>query len=288
MIKKRIGKGLVLSFLVLSACSSSEVEPDSASGAGSAPNSGSSANTSVSTGAAEKFVPEVKREEKISSSQYSSLTDAIKQQNDDAIQKMASEILSQNSKDLTALNALSMVYYKKGRLDAAEYILGKALAAYPDSSEVYSNRGLVLLAQGERREAIRSFRKAIELNPNNAVAGANAGSLYIQDKDYNKAMLSLEIAVKNGLRDLKVMNNYAIVLAATGKVKEASDVYDRLLKDNPSHKEVMLNYSILMIEQMQRYREGLDLLNRLKFVGNSSESREIIKQLENRAKAGLQ
>lgn len=277
-------KGLLLSFLVLSACSSSEVQSEAKSTVAAAP----ATAPVVSAPAAEKFVPEVKNEEKISNSQYSSLTDAIKQQNDEAVQKSASEILTQNSKDLIALNALAMVYYKKGRFEAADYLLNKAIAAHPESSEVYSNRGLVLLAQNERREAIRSFRKAIELNPNNAVAGANVGSLYIQDKDYNKAVLSLEIAVKNGQRDLKVMNNYAIALAATGKTKEASDIYERLIKDNPGQKDVMLNYSILMIEHMQKYREGLDLLNRLKFVGNSPESRQVIKELENKAKAGLQ
>lgn len=282
MMKIGLKNGLLLSVLVLSACSSSNVQPESKASVTTTTNAPASPQT------AEKIVTEVKREEKISTSQYSSLNDAIKQQNDEAIQKFASEILTQNSKDVMALNALAMVNYKKGRFDAAEYLLNKAISAQPDSSEVYSNRGLVLLGQNERREAIRSFRKAIELNPNNAVAGANVGSLYIQDKDYNKAILSLEIAVKNGQRDLKVMNNYAIALAATGKTKEAADIYERLIKDNPSQKEVMLNYSILMIEQMQKYREGLDLLNRLKFVGNSPESRQVIKELENKAKAGLQ
>lgn len=287
MMKKAVQKSLLLSVLILSACSSSEVQPDEPKAAAEIPavNTTSSEKEKV---VVEKNIPEIKREEKVSTSQYSPLTEAIRQQNDEAIQKTASEILTQNSKDLMALNSMAMVYYKKGRFEAAEYLLGKALAVHPDSSEVYSNRGLVLLAMGERREAIRSFRKAIELNPNNAVAGANVGSLYVQDKDYNKAALSLEIAVKNGQRDFKVMNNYALALAATGKTKEAADIYDRLIKDNPSQKDVMLNYSILMIEQMQKYREGLDLLNRLKFVGNAPESREIIKQLENKAKAGLQ
>ncbi len=285
MKKLKVSTSLLLvSFLVLVGCSSFEVQPDDKAPQAIIPPQPISAPAQ----SAEKIVPEVKREEKISSSQYSPLADAIKLQNDDAIQKAASELLAQNSKDLAALNSMAMVYYKKGRLDAAEYLLGKAVSAHSESSEIYSNLGLVLLAKGERREAIRSFRKAIELNPNNAVAGANVGSLYIQDKDFNKAVLSLEIAVKNGQRDLKVMNNYAIAMAATGKPKEASDIYERLLKDNPGNKDVMLNYSILMIEQMQKYREGLDLLNRLKFVGNSSESREIIKQLENKAKAGLQ
>lgn len=280
-----IKKGFLLSFLVLSACSSSDVQPEAATPTAT---TNAAVNTPQAPAVVDKAVPEIKREEKVAPSQYSPLNEAIKSQNDDAIQKAATEILAQNSKDLQALNALAMVNYKKARFESAEYLLGKALAAHPDSSEVYSNRGLVLLAQNERREAIRSFRKAIELNIHNGVAGANLGSLYIQDRDFNKAVLSLEIAVKNGQRDVKVMNNYAIALSATGKTKEAAEIYERLLKDNPSQKNVMLNYSILLIEQQQKYREGLDLLNRLKFVGSAPESRELIKDLENRAKAGLQ
>jgi hypothetical protein len=39
---------------------------------------------------------------------------------------------------------------------------------------------------------------------------------------------------------------------------------------------------------MQKNKEGLDLLNRLKFVGAPPEVRDTIKNLENKAKAGLQ
>ena len=148
--------------------------------------------------------------------------------------------------------------------------------------------GLVLLEKNERREAIKYFRKAIEINPQNAIAGANVGAIYVREKDYNKAILSLEIAVKNGIKDYKTMGNYAVALAATGKTREAADIYERLIRDNPSQKEIMLNYSILLIEEMQKYKEGLDLLNRLKFVGSAPESRQVIKELEIKAKAGLQ
>ncbi len=276
--------------MLLSACASSEKKDQDSE------EKMNSASASVATQAAQgqpappvdKSLPEIRREEKVSASQYTPLQDAIKQQNDDAIQKVASEILTQNSKDLNALNALAMVNYKKSRFDSASYLLKKAIAAHPESSEAYSNMGLVLIAQNERREAIKELRKAIELNANNGVAGANLGSIYVQEKDYNKALLTLEIAVKNGQRDYKVMTNYAIALSANGKSKEAAEIYEKLLKDNPGQKEVMLNYSILLIEDLNKNKEGLDLLNRLKFVGSSPETRDIIKQLEIKAKAGLQ
>ena len=224
----------------------------------------------------------------VTTSLYSSLNEAIKIQNDDGIQKASSEILTQNSKDPRALNALALYHYKKGHFEAAQFLLNKAIAANPTLSELYGNLGLVQLAKNDRRDAIKTYRKALELNPQDAIAGANLGSLYIQDKDYNKAYLSLEIPIKKGMKETKILNNYAIASVGVGKVKEAADIYEKLLKENPSHREVMLNYSILLIENMQKNKEGLDLLNRLKFIGAPQEAHDTIKNLEIKAKAGLQ
>lgn len=219
---------------------------------------------------------------------YSALNEAIKIQNDESIQKASSEILTQNSKDPKALNALALYHYKKGHFEAAQFLLNKAITANPTLSELYGNLALVQLAKNDRRDAIKTYRKALELNPQDAIAGANLGSLYIQDKDYNKAYLSLEIPIKKGLKEMKILNNYAIASVGVGKVKEAAEIYEKLLKENPSQREVMLNYSILLIENMQKNKEGLDLLNRLKFVGAPQEARDTIKNLEIKAKAGLQ
>lgn len=238
------------------------------------------------------IVSEIKPEEKvaqpISVSMYAALNDAIKSQNDESIQKAASEILLQNPKDVRSLNSLAIVNYKKGRFEVAQYLLNKAIAINGNSSELYGNLGLVQLAKNDRKEAVRLFRKAIELNSKDAVAGANLGAIYIQEKDYNKALLALEIPISKGLKDSKVLNNYAVALAAKGKTTEAAEIYEKLLKENASQREVMLNYSILLIENLQKNKEGLDLLNRLKFVGAPLEARDTIKNLEIKAKAGLQ
>ncbi|MBC7421777.1 MAG: tetratricopeptide repeat protein [Bdellovibrio sp.] len=231
---------------------------------------------------------EIKKDAPIASSMYAALNESIKQQNDEQIQKASGEILTQNPKDLRALNSLALVYYKRGRFEAAQYLLNKALSANPKSSEVYGNLGTVMLAKGDRREAVKMFRKALEINPDDSLVGANLGAIYVQEKDYNKALLALEIPVRKGMKDQKVLNNYAISLVAKARPKEAAEIYEKILKENPANKEVMLNFAILQIDELKKYKQGLDLLNRLKFVGPPSESRQVIKELEIKAKAGLQ
>lgn len=217
---------------------------------------------------------------------YTSLDAAISSENLERIKQASTELLSSNPKDVKALNALGIYYYKKGQLDAAKLLLNKAWSVSP-TTEISNNLGLVALAQGHQREAVQMFKKSIEIDSKNADAASNLGALYIKERDYNKAIFALEPIVKAGKADTNTLSNYGVALAATDKVKEAADVYEKILSNQPDHQNTMLNYSILMIEKQEKYKEGLDLINRLKFVGSDIESRQVIKDLENKAKAGL-
>lgn len=215
------------------------------------------------------------------------LDQAIIAGDNEKIRNISIELLQINSKNHNALNSLAMYHYKKQQLEAATLLLNRALESNSKLTEVYNNYGLVMLAKNEKKEAINMFRKALQLNSKNYLAAANVASIYAKEKDYNKVIFILEAFSKNDKLDISSLNNYAIALVATGKDKEATEIYRKILKDNPDCNDVMLNYSILMIERQGKYKEGLDLISRLKFVELDNESRQLIKDLENRAKAGL-
>lgn len=215
------------------------------------------------------------------------LVDAIKSQNDEQIFRASGQLLTQNPNDAKAMNAMAMYYFKKGKIDAAKYLLSKAISVNANAGEAYGNMGLIYLANGDRREAIKSFRRALDINSNDAIAAANAGSIYVAEKDYNKAVTVLSVAHNGGVRDAKTLNNYAVALTAVGKFNEARSIYESAMKEQNNNRELLLNYAILLIDHMNKYKEGMDALNRLKFVGPPSESRNRIIALENKAKAGL-
>lgn len=229
----------------------------------------------------------VRPEKPVVPSQYSALNEAIKAQSDDRIYQSATQILAQSPNDVKALNALAMYHYKRGRFDLCRYLLVKAIAASPKTAELHSNLGIVQLAQNERREAIQSFRKALDINNDEAVAAANLGSIYVAERDYNKAQVVLETAYRRGVRDPRILNNYAIALTAQKKFNNAQDLYKAVLKEQPNNKEVLFNYATLLVDHMGEFQEGLELINRLKFVGGPADTRNSIIALENKAKAGL-
>jgi Flp pilus assembly protein TadD len=215
------------------------------------------------------------------------LVSAIKSQNDGQIQINAQELIKQDPKNLRALNSLAVLHYKSGRYVAAQYMFEKALKLYPKEADLYNNLGLVLLAIGERREALLTFKKGLQINSQSVIIGANLGSIYVKEKDFVKAEIALEIPIKRGIKDPKIQNNYAITLAARGKKKEAADLFEKLLKENPNSREIMYNNAIAQIDYLNQPKAGLDTLNRLKFVGAPEDVKNEIKELENRAKAGL-
>lgn len=212
---------------------------------------------------------------------------AITSGDEDQIRKKSQELLQINSKHTKALNALALLHYKKQQYEAATLLLSKALSANPNASEVYNNFGLIELAKNNQKEAINMFRKALQVNPDNHFAAANVAAIYAREKDYSKVIFTLEKAVNNNKASANALNNYAIALVATGKPDAAENYYEKILKETPDNKNYILNFAILLIGKQAKYQEGLDLINRLKFVGTDNESRQVIKELEIKAKAGL-
>lgn len=221
------------------------------------------------------------------SSQYSALNEAIKAQNDERIYQAATQILTQSPNDPKALNALAMYHYKRSRFQLSQYLLVKAIGANGRMAELHSNLGIVHLAQGEQKEALNAFRKAMSIDNDEPVAASNLGAIYVAHKDYGKAQVVLETAYRKGVRDIRVLNNYAVALTAHRKYDRAEDLYKTVLKENASSKEALYNYAILLIDHMGKFKDGLEVISRLKFVGGPAETRNQIIGLENRAKAGL-
>lgn len=210
---------------------------------------------------------------------YSQLNNFIKNQEEESILKEGSRILMQNPSDVKALNAMAMVYYKRGQIGLAKSLLVKAQKSSP-TYEVYSNLGIINLALDEKGEAVKNFKKAIEMNPNDIVSASNVGSIYIKANDFEKAVVALEIPYRKGSKDYRLLSNYAVALTGTGKYEKADQVYKEALKENNNSKEVLFNYSILLIEHLKRNQEGLEHLQKLKFIGLPDDSRGKVQELE--------
>jgi serine/threonine protein kinase/Flp pilus assembly protein TadD len=87
----------------------------------------------------------------------------------------------------TAYYDLSIVHTEAGQLDEARKDLDESLALEP-TDRSYSALGSLLMNEGKYDEAIKAFKKAIQLKPNNYVPQANLGDAYNRSGAKNEAM----------------------------------------------------------------------------------------------------
>lgn len=215
------------------------------------------------------------------------LQEAIQKQDDRNIAIHARELLIRSPNDISALNALALFYFKKGQFDTAKTLLNKAISVEPQVSLLYSNLGFVLQSQNEDEEATQLYRQALKIDAFNAIAAANVGSIYLKRKDYRKAQVAYEIAVEKGQRDWKTLSNYGVVLTAVGNYPLAYTQLKSAVAQQSQNLEVNLNFAILLIEHMNKLPEGLEVINKMRFIGPGPDLRKKISELENRAKSVL-
>jgi len=104
---------------------------------------------------------------------------------------------------------LASSYYADGQLSNALDQVKLALQAVPDLAEAFTLRGLILAAQGDDAPAAESFRRALELRPQDGDTLHNYGFFLCQrgryaeaDEQFNRAFNAPQY--RNGARTLLV------------------------------------------------------------------------------------
>jgi Flp pilus assembly protein TadD len=205
-----------------------------------------------------------------------------------SVQDEASKILGVNPSDPVALNALALVQLKRGKPGAAKLLIQRALEKNPgaESAALRNNFGVALL--DDRDGAIAQFKKALKLDDRHAEALGNLGSIYAQSGDFSKALPLLEGSYKQNRNNLAVANNYALALRAANDLEGARKVYDGILQTNSKDVNATLNYAILLIDYMNKPKDGLDLVYKVKFL--ETQRKDVLSRanaLEKKAKSEL-
>ncbi|WP_051235556.1 hypothetical protein [Marinimicrobium agarilyticum] len=95
------------------------------------------------------------------------------------------------------------------------------------AAQFYNNRGMELIAKGQRREGFLHLREALSLDPQQSFVWNNLGTLYKREGHERQA----EIAYLQGLAltpsDLTLMSNLNSLYQATGQEHRAAYFYQR-------------------------------------------------------------
>ncbi|HEY0990387.1 MAG TPA: tetratricopeptide repeat protein [Kofleriaceae bacterium] len=168
--------------------------------------------------------------------------------------------------DAASIDAAAMVafaYYHKKLYDTAELVLDDLFKreAAKQNANVYYVYGLVYDHSNRPDQAVLSFKKAVEINPNHASALVNLGVHQLQNSQYAEALASFERLVNQFNR------NDAVTMTSLGSayrghaadyptatpdhddnVRKAEAAYKRALQSNNGYGPAYYNLGLLYLD----------------------------------------
>ncbi len=107
-------------------------------------------------------------------------------------------------------------YLREGQLDEAYRLLMRSVELMPHWSSPYVNLGHIAQVRGDNHEAEILYRKALELDPENAVALYNLSSLYVEMGEYGEARQTVILLAEK-------FHDYPGIAELTDKIVEGLD-----------------------------------------------------------------
>jgi superkiller protein 3 len=185
---------------------------------------------------------------------------------------------------------LGKAYIDRGFVKEALKEYTKALQEMRDKDRVYIEIGKIHLAEKNPVKGMAAFLKALEANPESALAFRLLGCVYHMSGDFHQAAVCYLQAYRLGSGDADVMNNLGVLLYQVGLREEAERMFKKGLNQKLYHME--LNYNFLNCYMLrEEYMMAENLLQRLEaFMGKSTvlyEKRALLNYKMNRMTLAL-
>lgn len=109
----------------------------------------------------------------------------------------------------------------------------KAIELNPQFALAYNNRGAVYAKLGNYSQAIKDYDKAIKLSPQDAGNYHNRGNAYVELGNYNQAIKDYDKTIELNPRHADIYASRGVAYSRLGNYNQAIKDYDRAIKLNP-------------------------------------------------------
>jgi tetratricopeptide (TPR) repeat protein len=192
----------------------------------------------------------------------------------DTAERELQRVLAVDTDNRGAYENLARLYYDRGRLKDKSYLLLSDLVITQakrvlekkgkESADIYNLQGLLFMERDDQVRALRAFKKATELDPNNADAHMNTAMISIRFRDYKQAEQSLMVATKDRRKKKNIETYIALGVAQRGlrKYKEAEGSFKKAMELQGSDARPLYNLGILYEEHIAPNSQGGKEFNR--------------------------
>ena len=149
--------------------------------------------------------------------------------------------IERNPKAWMAHDNLGALLFRQGRVNEAILHFRKAVEIDTEQAEPQANLGNALLQNGDLDEAIAQYSSALRVKPNYAEVHYNLGNALLRKGQADEAIAQYEKAIALKPDYANIHNNLGIVLFQKGEVDRAIAQYQRALEINPQDVQARAN-----------------------------------------------
>src|ERR1700678_1292828 len=151
------------------------------------------------------------------------------------------------STEMGSLHQRAIAAFQRGEAEAAVDLLRKAIEANPESAVAANDLGSVLAQMGRTTDAIPAFRRAIELAPAYPEAHNNLANICQMTGSLEEAVASYQTALRFRPEYAEAYRNLASALRRLGRMEEAAAALAKAVSINPSYIEAVA----LLVHQLK-------------------------------------
>ena len=172
-------------------------------------------------------------------------------------------ILSNSPEDSGILQLLGTLYLQKNNFKLSKEYLEKSFKKDPNNPTTINNLGNLEKRLGNFNKAFEYFQLNIDKN-NFLGSWINKSNLLLQLEKYKEGLEFIKIAIDNYPENLKIRNNYAVLLYNCGFKKECLDIYKDFDEQKIHFTDSYINYSRILYLN-KSYEDALFIINSLIF-----------------------
>jgi len=173
------------------------------------------------------------------------------------VAKKTSESSSAVSKQMTSPSR-KIAVKSKVEVGSSELTKGK------DANKYY-NRAVLFEHDGKIQEALRNYKKAIEIDPTHIRAHNGLGNIYLRLLEYSSAKKEFQLVLMLDPNDSKARNNLGLVYLRMNEYIKALGEFRKAIDSSPTNIAAYNNLGITY-KKLKRYNEALEHFNRAIFL----------------------
>ncbi len=154
-----------------------------------------------------------------------------------------------NPESANAYNNLGLLYRQEGAYDEAVRAFKKAIELAPDVAAFYDNLGVAYSARGDYAAAVSAHQRALSLDPTSAKACNNLGNAYLERGEEEKAMAAFEKAISLAPNFADAYANLASVYYNRGDFSRARSLLQKSLALDPDNLRARYNLGVMYGER---------------------------------------